>query len=102
MNGTQLDEPAPTADNSEVQSCGGHAGSRPCEFYRAQNPQGGVCVRFPPTPVVLMVPEQLSAQAILARQQPRPVPQLQGFNPPVASAGWCGEWSDGAADAEAE
>lgn len=99
MNGTPLDQPAPPADNSNIQSCGGAEGSRRCEFFR-EHAGAGICVRNPPTAIVLMMPEPLSASAVLQGQKARAMPSVQGFWPPVPTGGWCGEWNDAAGEAD--
>lgn len=87
-------------DNSQVQSCGGAGGSRPCEFFR-EHAGAYICVRNPPTAVIVMAQEQLTASAVLQGVKPRAVPSVQGLWPPTPAAGWCGEWSDAAGEDDA-
>ncbi len=64
-----------------------------CRYYqekvRLSEPKGGLCMRYPPTPMLMPSPGPISS--LMGPATPQPV-GMAGVNPPVNPEHTCGEF----------
>lgn len=60
-----------------------------CRFWKSDDGKTGLCVRYPPTPIMI----GLQHPAIVAdpNRSPNATPAIMSYFPSMLDFGWCGE-----------